>query len=125
MHGLERLEYRGYDSAGMSLLADGEIQSVRSVGNLSCLREAIDAESNGGGTALATRIAHATHRASATLAGRRTEAVGAQRAPASRLHRARDIVLNGIIENYVELVTRSRPRATSSRRRPTPKQSRT
>ena len=60
MHGLERLEYRGYDSAGMSLLADGEIQSVRSVGNLSCLREAIDAESNGGGTALATRIAHAT-----------------------------------------------------------------
>ena len=41
MHGLERLEYRGYDSAGMSLLSDGEIQSVRSVGNLSRLREAV------------------------------------------------------------------------------------
>src|SRR3954462_7499769 len=59
MHGLERLEYRGYDSAGLSLLGEGEIESVRSVGNLSRLREAVeafdDAELNGGGTAVATR----------------------------------------------------------------------
>src|SRR3954453_5052807 len=59
MHGLERLEYRGYDSAGLSLLGEGEIESVRSVGNLSRLREAVeafdDAELNGGGTARATR----------------------------------------------------------------------
>src|ERR1700689_992098 len=32
--GLRKLEYRGYDSAGMSLLADGEISTVRAVGNL-------------------------------------------------------------------------------------------
>ena len=32
--GLEKLEYRGYDSAGISLLADGELESVRAVGNL-------------------------------------------------------------------------------------------
>src|ERR671935_3190743 len=41
LRGLERLEYRGYDSAGLSLLADGQIQSVRAVGNLSYLRAAV------------------------------------------------------------------------------------
>src|SRR3954452_9141411 len=40
--GLEKLEYRGYDSAGLSVQADGELSSVRAVGNLSALRAAID-----------------------------------------------------------------------------------
>ena len=39
--GLEKLEYRGYDSAGISLLEDGRIDSVRAVGNLSNLRAAV------------------------------------------------------------------------------------
>jgi glucosamine--fructose-6-phosphate aminotransferase (isomerizing) len=40
--GLERLEYRGYDSAGIALLEPGEdgFATVRAVGNLSRLREA-------------------------------------------------------------------------------------
>ena len=39
--GLEKLEYRGYDSAGISVLAGGELESVRAVGNLSALRTAV------------------------------------------------------------------------------------
>src|SRR3954463_12944097 len=40
--GLEKLEYRGYDSAGISMLEEGELRSVRAVGNLSSLRKAVD-----------------------------------------------------------------------------------
>jgi glutamine---fructose-6-phosphate transaminase (isomerizing) len=36
--GLEKLEYRGYDSAGISMISDGQVESVRAVGNLSALR---------------------------------------------------------------------------------------
>ena len=34
LHGLERLEYRGYDSAGIALLEDGGLTYTRAVGNL-------------------------------------------------------------------------------------------
>ena len=40
LHGLERLEYRGYDSAGLALLEDGGLHYVRAVGNLELLKEA-------------------------------------------------------------------------------------
>src|SRR4051812_50097869 len=49
--GLEKLEYRGYDSAGISVLCDGRFDSVRSVGNLSALRTAIDGDAGNGGGA--------------------------------------------------------------------------
>src|SRR5947207_14347514 len=53
--GLEKLEYRGYDSAGISLLSDGHIDSVRAVGNLANLRAAVglDTEGGEGGVAVA------------------------------------------------------------------------
>src|SRR3954449_6340351 len=46
--GLEKLEYRGYDSAGISVLSDGEIDSVRAVGNLANLRAAVEELSSNG-----------------------------------------------------------------------------
>src|ERR1043166_2215265 len=101
MHGLERLEYRGYDSAGMSLLADGEIQSVRAVGNLSRLREAVDAESNGGGTALATRITEATTGIGHTRWA--THGRPSERNAHPHMNGQVSVVHNGIIENFREL----------------------
>ncbi len=38
LHGLERLEYRGYDSAGIALREDDGLDYVRAVGNLQVLK---------------------------------------------------------------------------------------
>lgn len=44
--GLERLEYRGYDSAGVATILEGELHCVRAKGKLFNLREKLEREAN-------------------------------------------------------------------------------
>ena len=90
MDGLRRLEYRGYDSAGICTIVDGKLERRRAEGKLDNLQRALEAEPLPGTTGIA-HTRWATHGAP-TVGNAHPHVVDGVA-----------VVHNGIIENFKAL----------------------
>ena len=90
--GLEKLEYRGYDSAGLAVINEGEISFVKKAGKIENLKRALEENPVSGNIGIG-HIRWATHGEASDIN--------------SHPHLSNDcriaVVHNGIIENYREL----------------------
>ena len=90
--GLKRLEYRGYDSAGVAVLNDGQITIKKYKGRLTRLEEELKKDSLEGNVGIG-HTRWATHGTPSDVNSH----------PHSNSDNYIAVVHNGIIENYMEL----------------------
>ena len=91
MEGLRRLEYRGYDSAGLAVIESGRLVRLRTVGKVRMLEEALESAPAGGRVGIA-HTRWATHGVPSERNAHPHVSLGGLA-----------VVHNGIIENHEEL----------------------
>ena len=93
MHGLEKLEYRGYDSAGIALICEGSVEVIREKGKLKNLSRQLE------------ELSFNAKEARIGIGHTRWATHGAPSQKNAHPHRAGRVCIihNGIIENYREL----------------------